>query len=177
MLEVGYSCRVKLGMTFIVIVILVSSSRQLSSTLSAFRHLPQTDDISQYERRFDKARQFLPTSRVVSYSDEFAPFLLQCNAFVLAQYSLAPTVLAVEDSQCGHMKTSSEISSHKSQLVLDNFHNPRQEPYLLHLFPDTYFQPHKGSPSLAGGQTSRADQVVLLQDFGLGVRLYTRGEE
>ena len=177
MLEVAYSCRVKLGMTFIVVVILVTSSRQLSSTLSAFRYLPQTDDISQYEHRFDKARQFLPTNQVVSYGDEFAPFLLQCNAFVLAQYSLAPTVLAVMDSQCGHMRTSSEISSHRSQLVLDNFHNPRQEPYLLRLFPNTYFQPREGSSSFPGGRTSRADQVVLLQDFGFGVRLYTRGDK
>lgn len=176
-MEVRYATRVKLGIAFIVLVILTSTLRQLTPTLSAFRALRQTDDISQYERRFTEVKRFLPPNQIVSYRDEFAKFSRNCDAFVLAQYSVTPTVLAVLDSQCGYIKNTEKVSSHRSRLVLDNSHDPQHEPYLLRLFPDTYFQPHNNSSSFAGGNLSRADQIVLLNDFGLGVRLYAQGDK
>jgi len=174
-MEIRYATRVKLGMAFIVLVILASTLRQLTSTLSSFRALPLTDDISLYEQRFNEVKHFLPPNQIVSYSDEFAKTAKNCNAFVLAQYSLAPTILAVLDSKCGYISNSGEVSSHRSRLVLDNSHDPRHEPYLLRLFPSTYFQPDNNPISIAGGNFFHADQIVLLHDFGLGVRLYARG--
>lgn len=168
-----YSTRVKLGIAFIVFVILTPTLRQLPRTLSALRALPQADDISQYERRFTEVKQFLLPNQIVSYRDEFDKLSKQCDAFVLAQYSLAPTVLVALNSKC---KCSNEESSHRSRLVLDNSHDPRKEPYLLRLFPKTYFQAHNNSPSIARGRFSGADDVILLDDFGLPVELYARGD-
>jgi hypothetical protein len=169
-----YSTRVNLGLAVIVLVILTSTLRQLSSTLSSFRALPQTDDISQYERRFTAVRHLLPPNQLVAYSDEFDKLTSQCAAFVLAQYSLAPTVLVALDSKC---RSSGEVSSHRARLVLENFHDPRNERYLLRLFPSTYFQPNNNPGSHGGGRLSGADGIVLLSDSGLGVRLYARGDK
>lgn len=173
-MHVRYSTRVKLGLALIVFVILTSTLRQLTSTLSSFRALPQTDDISQYERRFTAVKHSLPPNQIISYSDEYAEFPGQCNAFILARYSLAPTVLDAPDSYC-HITDAGQVSSQRSGLILYNSHDPRHEPYLLHLFPDTYFRPRNNPVSFAGGHLSDAAQVVLVKDFGLGVRLYARG--
>jgi len=175
-MQVRYATRIKLGLALIVLVILVPSLRQLTSTLASFRALPATDDISEYEQRFAEVKHFLPTDQIVSYSDEFARNSQKCNAFVLAQYSLAPTVLAVLDSQCGHIEGTGEVSSHRSRLILDNSHDPQHEPYLLRLFPNTYFQPPNNPVSSIEGHLSRSDQPALFKDFGLGVRLYARGD-
>lgn len=167
-----YSTRVNLGIALIVLVILTSTLRQLTSTASSLRALPQTDDISQYERRFTEVRHLLPPNQLVAYRDEFDKFAHQCDAFVLAQYSLAPTVLVALDSKC---RSSDEVSSRSARLVLDNSHDPRDERYLMRLFPSPYFQPHNNPGSHGGGRLSAADDIVLLNDFGLGVRLYARG--
>jgi hypothetical protein len=167
-----YSTRVNLGIALIVFVILAPTLRQLPSTLSALRALPQADDISQYERRFTEVKQFLPPNQIVSYRDEFDKLSKQCDAFVLAQYSLAPTVLVALNSKC---RCSNEVSSYRSRLVLDNSHDPRKEPYLLRLFPETYFPAHNNPPSIARDRISGADDVILLDDFGIPVELYARG--
>jgi hypothetical protein len=167
----GYSTRVKLGIAFIVFVILTPTLRQLPYTLSAFRALPQTDDISQYERRFTDVKHFLPPDQPVSYRDEFDKFSEQCKAFFLAQYSLAPTVLVALDSKC---RSSDEVSAHRARLVLDNFHDPRNEPYLLRLFPNTDFPPHNNLVSLHGGRLAGTDDIVLLHDVDLEERLHAR---
>lgn len=176
-MEVRYATRVKLGIALIVFAILVPSLRQLTSTLASFRALPATDDISQYERRFNEVKHFLPPNQIVSYSDEFSKNSRKCNAFVLAQYSVTPTVLAVLDSKCGYISNTDEVSSHKSRLVLDNSHDPQHEPYLLRFFPSTYFQPDNNPAAITGSDLSHADQLVLLKDFGLGVRLYAQKDK
>jgi hypothetical protein len=174
-MEVSYPTRVKLAIAFIVFVILTSTLRQLSSTLSSFRASPQIDDITQYERRFAEVKYFLPPNQIISYSDEFAKFSGQCKAFVLAQYSLAPTVLHALDSDCGRISGTGSVSSEMSRLILDNSHDSGREPDLLRLFPNAYFQPQDSQDSVAGDYRVAANQTVLLKDFGLGVRLYTRG--
>jgi hypothetical protein len=171
---VPYSTRVKLGVAVITLMILTSTLRQLKSTLSAFSALPKLDDISQYEKRFDKARDFLPQNQIVHYNDEFARFLGQCQAFVLAQYSSAPTVLHYLDSKCGHMNSASEVSSLSSRLILENYHTPGNEPYLLRLFPKTFFESLNSTDALSGNQIPRGDNAILLKDFGFGVRLCIR---
>lgn len=175
-MNVPFSTRVRLGIGLIALVAVASTLRQLQST-SSFHSLRQTDDVSQYEQRFTEVRHSLPFDQIVAYRDEFAPFSRQCNAFVLAQYSVAPTVLAVLDSQCGHMNDTGEVSSRRSGLLLENFHDFRNEPYLLRLFPTTYFQPDQNSAPVVKAQGARAAQMVLLNDFGLGVRLYARGDK
>jgi hypothetical protein len=169
-----YSTRVKLGIALLVLVILTPTLRQLPYTLSAFRALPQTDDISQYERRFTGVKQFLPPDRPVSYRDEFDKIAEQCRPFYLAQYSLAPTVLVALDSKCD---SSDEASALRSRFVLDNFHDARNEPYLLHLFSDTGVPPNNNPVPASGGQIFGAEHMVLLKDFGHGVEIYSRGEK
>lgn len=172
----GYLTRIKLGITVIVVVALKSNLWQLKGTLASFRAAPQVDDISQYERRFTQVKHFLSPDQLVSYRDEFANVAGQCNTFVLAQYSLAPTVLDPMDPGCD-VSVTGETSSHEPRLVLGNSLDPEHDPYLLHLFPSSYFQPRNNEVSLAGGRLSRADRLVFLNDVGLGVRLYTRGDK
>lgn len=176
MLEIPYSVRVRLGIALIVVVVLTSGLRQLKSTLSSVRVSPRLDDISQYEQRFAELRHSLPSNLFVSYSDEFATVSKQCNAFVLAQYSLAPTVLAAVDSECGRVNSGGGVSPRASRFVLYNSHDPRLDPYLLRLFPNTYFEPYN-TFSFTGNQLTRADQLVLIKDFGHGVRLYARADK
>jgi hypothetical protein len=169
-----YSTRVKLGIALIVLVILTSSLRQLRSTLSSFRALPQTDDISVYERRFTDVKQFLPPNQFVAYGDEFDKLSKQCDAFVLAQYAFAPTVLVALDSKC---RSSGEVLAHSSRLVLYNSHDPRSDPYLLRLFPNNHFPLHDNPDLFGEGRLSGSEDMVLLKDFGLGVRLYSRTDK
>jgi hypothetical protein len=170
-----HSTRVNLGIALIVLVILVPTLRQLASTVSSFRALPQTDDISLYERRFNEVKPFLPPNQPVAYRDEFDKLSKQCDAFVLAQYSLAPTVLVALDSKC---RSSDEVSLHRSRLVLYNFHDPRNEPYLLRLFPNTYFESHTNPAFSGGDRPSGADNnMVLLKGFDLGIQLYARTDK
>jgi hypothetical protein len=164
-----YSTRVKLGIALIVLAILKPTIRQLPSTLSALRGLPQTDDISQYERRFTEVKQFLAPNQIVAYRDDFDKVSEQCRAFYLAQYSVAPTVLVALDSKCD---SSDEASALRSRFVLDNFHDSVNEPYLLRLFSDTGVPPYNSPVHVGGGQLS---DMALLKDFGLGIKLYSRG--
>jgi hypothetical protein len=167
-----YSGRVRLGIGFFVLVILTPTLRQLPNTLSSFRALPQTDDISQYERRFTGVKQLLPPDQFVSYRDDFGKISEQ--AFSLAQYTLAPTVLVACDSKCS---SSDKATALRSRFVLDNFHEPRNEPYLLRLFSDTGVPPYKNSASADRDQSSGEEHLVLLKDFGLGVKLYARRDK
>ena len=167
-----YSGRVRLGIALLVLVILTPTLRQLPNTLSSFRALPQTDDISQYERRFTAVKQLLPPDQFVSYRDDFDK--LSERAFVLAQYSLAPTVLVAYDSKCS---SSDEATALGSRFVLDNFHDPRNEPYLLRLFSDTGVPPNNNPVHVSRDQLSGAEHLVLLKDFGLGVKLYSRRDK
>jgi hypothetical protein len=133
------------------------------------RGLPQTDDISQYERRFTEVKQFLAPNQIVAYRDDFDKVSEQCRAFYLAQYSVAPTVLVALDSKCD---SSDEASALRSRFVLDNFHDSVNEPYLLRLFSDTGVPPYNSPVHVGGGQLS---DMALLKDFGLGIKLYSRG--
>jgi hypothetical protein len=169
-----YSTRVKLGIAFIVLVVLAPTVRQLPYTLSTFRAPPQSDDISQYERRFTGVKQFLPSDQLVGYRDDFDKVSEQCKAFYLAQYSLAPAVLVALDSKCS---SSDEASALRSRFLMDNFHDPRNEPYLLHLFSDTGVPPNNNPVHISGRQLSGAEHLVLLKDFGLGVKLYSRSDK
>lgn len=105
---------------------------------------PGTDEISIYQRRFDRLRPALPSAGVVGYlgdpdptatptAEGPSPALLHFRRYLLAQYSLAPLLL-VEDTT--------------AELVIGNF-EPDAEP-----------------PTLAG--FSRAGE------FGDGVVLYRR---
>ena len=170
----GYSTRVKLAIAFMALVLVLPTIREVPRTLSAMRALPQTDDISQYERRFTGVKQFLPSDQPVSYRDDFDKISEQCKPFYLAQYSLAPTVLVALDAKCD---SSDEASARRSRLVLDNFHDAGSEPYLLRLFADTGVPPNN-NPAHAGGRPlSGPARAVLLKDFGLGVKLYSRGNK
>ncbi|MGB9434243.1 MAG: hypothetical protein WBQ89_18505 [Candidatus Acidiferrum sp.] len=163
---IPYSTRVKMGVVLLSLVILNSTLRQSVSTLFHSQNLLQTHYISQYERRFAEVKRFLPPNQIVFYIDDFDESLDQCDAFYLTQYSLTPTVLAAFDSNCG----SAEIlSSHNSRLVLENFHDPQNDPYLLSLLPSNYFEAQPRNDRFKFASVHR----VLLRDFGHGVRLYT----
>ena len=169
-----YSGRVRLGIALFVLVILPTTLRQLPKVLSSFRALPPIDDISQYERRFGGVRQLLPPDQVVWYRDDFDKISEQCNAFYLAQYSLAPTVLVAFNSKCA---SSDEASALGSRFVLDNFHDARNEPYLVSLFSTTGVPPNNNPAHVGERQLPGAEHMVLVKDFGLGVKLYSRGNK
>ena len=97
-----YSGRVRLGIALLVLVILTPTLRQLPNTLSSFRALPQTDDISQYERRFTAVKQLLPPDQFVSYRDDFDK--LSERAFVLAILLSAYVLVAYDSSAAVRMK-------------------------------------------------------------------------
>jgi hypothetical protein len=167
-MDLRYSTRIKLGMSLIVFLTLAPALRQLRSTLSSFHTLPRTDDISLYEQRFTEVTSFLPPNQIVSYRGE-------CDAFVLTQYSLAPTVLGPLACPGGHLTDAGTSARHKSRLILDNSLDPHDEPYLVDLFPDTFRSLHNNAVSLTEGDESSSDQMVFLNDFGHGVRTYAHG--
>ena len=167
---IPYSTRVKMGMALVSLVILNSTLRQSVSTLFHSQNLGQTHYISQYERRFEEVKRFLPPNQIVFYIDDFDESPDQCDAFYLAQYSLTPTVLAAFDSKC---KSAAVLSSHNSRLVLENFHDPQNAPYLFSLFPSKYFEDQTRNDRFKPANVHR----VLLRDFGHGVRLYTLVDE
>ena len=134
---IPYSTRVKVGIALLSLVILNSTLRQSFSTLFHSQNLSQTHYISQYERRFTEVKRFLPPDQIIFYIDDFDESSDQCDAFLLTQYSLTPTVLAAFDSKCG---SAAILSSHNSRLVLENFHDPQNDPYLLSLLPSNYFE-------------------------------------
>ncbi len=174
--NMNYSTRVKLGIALIVFVALVPNLWRLKNSISSFHKLPQTDYISQYERRLTGVAYLLPPDQIVAYIDDFIKFPdARCYAFVLAQYSLAPTVLATLDSPCGYIRNTKQVSSRMSRLVLENTHDPRTEPYLLYVFPKEYFEPNSDIIYSTRDTLSHLDQLILLKDFGTGVRLYARG--
>jgi hypothetical protein len=169
-----YSGRVRLGIALFVLVILPTTLRQLPKILSAFRALPPIDDISQYERRFGGVKQLLPPDQVVWYRDDFDKISEQCEALELAQYSLAPTVLVGFNSKCD---SSDETSALGSRFVLDNFHDARIEPYIVSLFSSIGVPPNNNPAHGVGRQLPGAEHIVLVKDFGLGVKLYSRGDK
>jgi hypothetical protein len=163
---IPYSTRVKMGVVLLSLVILNSTLRQSVSTLFHSQNLLQTHYISQYERRFTEVKRFLPPDQTVFYIDDFDESADLCDAFLLTQYSLTPTVLAAFDSKCG---SAAIPSSHNSRLLLENFHDPRNDPYLLSLLPSNYFEDQTRNDRFKLASVHR----VLLRDFGHGVRLYT----
>jgi hypothetical protein len=163
---IPYSTRVKIGIALLSLVTLNSTLRQSVSTLFHSRDLGQTHYISQYEQRFAEVKRCLPPNQIVFYVDDFDESPDQCDAFYLAQYSLTPTVLAPFDSKCGSAAT---LSSHNPRLILENFHDPQNDPYLLRLFPSKYFEGQTRNDRFKLESVHR----VLRRDFGHGVRLYT----
>lgn len=163
---IPYSTRVKMAITLLSLVILNSTLRQSVSTVFHSRDLGQTHYISQYEWRFAEVKSFLPPNQIVFYIDDFYEHPDHCDAFYLAQYSLTPTVLAAFDSKCG---SAAMMSSRNSRLVLENFHDPQNAPFLLGLFPSKYFEDRTRND----GFKLASEHRVLLTDFGQGVRLYT----
>lgn len=155
-----------MGIALLCLVVLNSAVRQSISTLFHSRNLGQTHYISQYEQRFAEVNRFVPPNQIIFYIDDFDESSDQCDAFYLAQASLTPTVLVAFDSNCG---STAMLPSHGSRLVLENLHDPQNDPYLLSLFPSKYFeaQPRNDRLKLASVHS------VLLRDFGHGVRLYT----
>ena len=167
MWRMDYSLRVKMGIALLALVPLQTTLQDFTISLSSFRSLPQVDNISRYEQRFAEVRRDLPPNQIVFYIDDFDEHhLKQCDAFTLAQYSVAPTVLAAFDSKC---RTSAVLSAPNSRLVLTNFHDEQNEPYLLDLFPSDYFKGRAGKDPFRFVSSYR---LVLVRDFGRGVRLY-----
>lgn len=109
--------------------------------------------------------------KAVPYCEDLATVQAQCNAFVLTQYSLAPVVLAVQNSQCGEIGVLGSESALQSKFLLENSHDPKIEPYLLRLFPQANFESANHARAVAECDPGR---LVLQQDFGRGVKLYAR---
>jgi hypothetical protein len=164
--------RARLGIVFIVGVVLAISARQLYSAITHLRALPPTSYASQYEQRFSEVKRSLQRAQIVSYKDDFI-MPEECGAFVLAQYSVAPVILATQHSICGHLSDKTPGLSLRSELLLENLHDPRIEPYLPHLFPQRFGLWTQLRAS-ANRESSPGEQVVLLKDFGQGVKLYAR---
>jgi hypothetical protein len=171
---VGYSTRVKVCMALLVFATLGPNLRKLPSSFSFLRAAPNTNDISRYEQRFSDVKHYLPRNQVVPYGDEFAAFPGECNAFILAQYALAPTVLDARGSECAPLTIDGRKSAEQSPIMLLNWHDPQDEPYLVRLFPSSYFQARNHTGLGDEGDPSKADQMVLIRDFGNGVQLYAR---
>jgi hypothetical protein len=165
MWRVSYFARVRIGIAILLFVVLNSAVRESISTLFRSRNLGQTHYISQYEERFADLHRFLPANQTAFYIDDFDESSDQCDAFYLAQYSLAPAVLVAVDSKCG---CSGRSSTQTPSLVVENLHDPENDPYLLHLFPTEYFDAHprKDQFQLASVRS------VSVRDFGHGLRLY-----
>jgi hypothetical protein len=166
MWRMDYSLRVTMGIALLALVSLHTTLQDLTISLSSLRSLPPVDNISRYEQRFAEARHYLPPDQIILYLDDFDEQAEQCDAFALAQYSVAPTVLAAFDSKC---RNSQALSALSSRLLLANFHDEQKEPYLLSLFPSKYFGGRVGKDPY---RFVRADRLVLVRDFGRGVRLY-----
>jgi|SRR5580658_1053785 hypothetical protein len=176
-MEVGYSTRVKLGVACLVFVTLAPTLRKLASSFSFMRAASSTNDISLYEGRFSDVKHYMPPNQVVPYGDEFAAFPGECNAFILAQYALAPTVLDARGSECAPLTADGRKSAGVSPIVLLNLHDPQDDPYLVSLFPSSYFQARNHADLVDPGDLPKADQMVLIRDFGHGVQLRRREDK
>jgi hypothetical protein len=174
---VGYSTRVKVCMALLVLATLGPNLRKLPSSFSFLRAAPKTNDISLYERRFSDVKHYLPRNQVIPYADEFAAIPGECNAFILAQYALAPTVLDARGSECAPLTADGRKSAEQSPLILLNWHDPQNDPYLISLFPSSYFQARSHTGLGDEGDPSKAGQTVLLRDFGHGVQLRRREDK
>ena len=73
--------------------------------------------------------------------------------------------------------SSDEASALGSRFVLDNFHDARNEPYIVSLFSPIGVPPNNHPAHGVGRQLPGAEHMVLVKDFGLGVRLYSRGDK
>lgn len=163
------SSRARIGAALITVFSLYSTARPL---LLEAHFWSQRQNILKYEERFDQVKKYLPPNQIVGYSDNFASQPeKECNAFALAQYSLAPVALETICSQCGYVAKTSQVSARWSGLFLENLNNPKTDPYLVNLMPAQYFQ----SNTPASDETNLlypSNQVYLVRDFGNGVRLY-----
>jgi len=168
-IQVSYLARIRLAICLIVLLVLSSSLLELKSDIAILRSLPKVDDISAYEQRFESVKPLLPSGRIVPYSDDFGN---QCKPFVLAQYALAPVILAMQQSKCGHIDDNAAARSITANLLLENSHSPEMKPYELRLFPEDQQEggvssdPNSNRSFLPGGQS------ILLKDSGNGVKLY-----
>lgn len=166
MWRVSYFARVQIGIALLSLVVLNCAVRQSASTLFRSGSLKQTHYITQYEQRFAELHRVLPPKQTILYIDDFDESADQCDAFYMAQYSLTPAVLVALGSNCGSAAAS---PSKNPRMMLENFHDPYTEPYLLNLFPIRYFDAHEHH----GEFTNASLRSVLVRDFGHGVRLYT----
>jgi hypothetical protein len=170
--EVLYASRVRLGVALIALLSVYSTARALESALLSIRWFAG-DNIIKYESRFAQLEKYLPPDGIVGYSDDFTSQPgKECNAFVLAQYSLAPSVLETVCSQCGYVAKTKQASAYWSGLLLLNLHNPKTDPYLLNLIPPKYFETQSNRMTLTPSQLFPTNQIWLVRDFGDGVRLY-----
>jgi hypothetical protein len=101
--NISYPVRARLGIVVVIAVILTTSLRQLHSAIMHSHVPPQMSYVSRYEQRFSKVKSFLRPAQIVAYEDDFTMSPEKYNAFVLAQYSLAPAILAIQHSRCGHL--------------------------------------------------------------------------
>jgi len=167
---ISYSLRVKFGIALLVLVVLNSSVRESIATLHSSRDFGQTHFIPQYEARFEELHHSLSANQIVFYVDDFDESSDQCDAFYMAQYALAPTVLVAFDSNCG---CAAKSSMGRPRLVVENLHDPRNDPYLLHLFPGKYFEPQPRNQRFR----IASRQHTQVRDFGHGLRVYALSEK
>lgn len=170
MWRISYFVRVEMGIGLLALVVLNSAIRELISTLFRSRDLRQTHYIAQYEQRFAELHHFLPPNQTIFYVDDFNKSSDQCDAFYLAQYSLAPTVLVAFNSQCG---SPTMPPSHDSRLLVENFHDTQGDSYLVRFFPIQYFATSPPTDQLILASM----HPVLLRDFGHGLRLYSLSDK
>lgn len=167
--------RTQLGIVLIVGLILTISIRHLYFAIARLRSLPPKSYVSRYEQRFSDVKSFLRPNQIVIYTDDFTSSSEECDAFVLAQYSIAPTILATPHSPCGHLSDNTP-GLFESGLLLENLHDPKTEPYLQFLFPQTFRTGSRLSASV-DREFSHGEHLVLLKDSGLGVKLYARAAQ
>jgi hypothetical protein len=160
------ACRVRFGVALIVILSIWSTVRPMEPMFSTSDLFPQEDSVFKYETRFDQVKKYLPADQIIGYSDDFLSRTQNAaDAWVLARYALAPSVL-----QRGYVPKTKQISAHWSGLLLENLHDPKADPYLLSLFPSKYFESQSNAP--APNWLFPTNRLSLIRDFGHGVRLY-----
>lgn len=162
--------RVRVALALIALIVLVGSFSELQSSLSRVRSQTVSDDVSQYEQRFSDMKPLLPNGRIVSYRDTLKN---HCKAFVLAQYSVAPAILATHRLDCGHMNDNAAARAASTNLFLENSFDLTSEPYLSRLFPDAQLDPGLSTALASGGSLFPGQQIALVKDSGHGVRLYS----
>jgi hypothetical protein len=161
----SYPARVKLGIALLLLVVLNSTIRASISTLFHSHNLTKTHYIAQYERRFVKLQHVSSTNQFIFYVDDFDRSSDQCDAFYLTQYALAPAILVTFDSSCG---SAAIPPTRGPRLIVENFHDPEEDSYLLGLFPSKYF-----APQTRNDQFIASVHNVPITNFGDGLRVFT----